>query len=41
MDRYTESEESYKRGYEAGLADGRKWISVKDRLPETKSWVVI
>lgn len=40
MDIYTIQEEAYKRGYEAGYADGEidfapKWIPVTVRLPKT------
>lgn len=36
MDKHTSYEQAYKNGYQKGYEDGQpKWISVKDRLPDT------
>ena len=41
MDNYTTTEQAYKNGYEKGKQDAMKWISVKDRLPEPETEVMI
>lgn len=37
MDTFSATEEAYKKGY----ADATKWISVKDRLPDTAERVLV
>ena len=41
MDGFTACEEAYRNGYEAGLRDSGRWISVKDRLPEKEGTYLV
>lgn len=41
MKTYEATEQAYKNGYEQGKKDALKWIPVTERLPETKTEVLV
>lgn len=38
MNEHDMTEIAYRNGYEAGIKESAKWISVKDRLPKKDGW---